>query len=178
MIKKDTKVKIITIVSAIIGAVLLRDKLIRAISGSLQRFTALQTNYYGGSVLTSILSGRNYYAEHAWDYFNSEHTLFRFFFGNGFCSNYLTEMDLVDIFFYLGSIGAVASICFLGWVLKKSVHNMRTDKTIIRPVSFVVIIALLAMSGHVLFMAMSGCYFVVYVCFLIYYKNDASIYER
>jgi hypothetical protein len=174
ILKGDRKAKFITIVSALVGVMVLKDRILQTVSGSLQRFTALQTKYYNGSILTSVLSGRNYYVRNAWEYFTSEHTQFRFFFGNGFCSDYLTEMDLIDIFFYLGLVGTVCVGIFLCWVLKKSVQNMKADNTIIRPISFVVIIALLTISGHVLFMAMSGCYFVVYVCFLICYKNTTS----
>ena len=170
--KGSFKVRWISIFLFIIGLLLLKDKIISAVSNSILRYSTLQNKYYGGSVLTSILSGRNYNVQNAWQYLNEEHIIFRSIFGNGFCSDILTEMDIIDIFFFLGIIGAVGAMIFIIWIFKKCCSNCKKDKTLLRPLSFIIICILSTLAGHVLFMAMSGCYFVIYCCFLMFYSSE------
>lgn len=165
--------KISTIMVIVIGIYLFKDRFVQAVSNSLIRQNALQSRYYGNSSLAGVLSGRNFFVEEAWNDLIHNHTLFRFFFGNGFCSSVLCEMDLFDIFFYLGIVGMVAAIFFLGWIFRESLNMSRIDRTLFRPISFLTICMLLTLAGHVLFMAMSGCYFIIYCSFLIYYKETA-----
>lgn len=164
--------KISTMVVLIIGVYLFRDNFLQAVNNSLVRQNALQSQFYGNSLLAGILSGRNFFVEEAWNDLIHNHTEFRFIFGNGFCSSILCEMDLFDIFFYLGIVGTIATMIFLGWVFKSSIKTSKSDRSLIRPISFLTIFALLTLSGHVLFMAMSGSYFVIYCCFLMYYNEN------
>lgn len=139
------------------------------------RFTTLMSKHYGGSLLTALLSGRDYLFEKAVAALLGDHFLFRFFFGNGFCSNILVEMDILDIFFYLGFFGAVAAVFFLILVYVKSRKNFKTDPAPIRWLSYFVIVFFLNITGHVLFMAMSGCYFVIYLSFLLTVPTEPTL---
>lgn len=168
--KSNFKVKMGTIVLVCFGGYLLNERILNSVSGAMMRYKVLQNKYYSGSVLTSVLSGRDYFVKDAWSYLNEKGSVFRFIFGNGFCSNILIEMDIFDMFFYLGLIGAIGSVLFLIWILKRSLKNCKNDRNIIRPLSFVVVCALLILAGHVLFMSMSGYFFVIYCCFLMYYQ--------
>ena len=80
-------------------------------------------------------------------------------------------MDILDIFFYLGAIGVIFIIIVLFFFFKMIVHNSREDIGNMRIISYLVILAQLSIAGHVLFMAMSGCYFILYLCFLLFYKE-------
>ena len=94
--------------------------------------------------------------------------------GNGFCTEILTEMDLIDLFFYLGFIGTVFVLAFLIWQFFGIYKNCKKDQSVIRMVSYLVIVGLSFIAGHVLFMAMSGCFFVLYCCFLTYYHEPSK----
>lgn len=166
------KQKIFIGIGLIIGVLLLKNKFISAVQASMGRYDVLKNKYYGGSILTSILSQRDLFALSAWKELTAKHTLFRFFFGNGFCSTILTEMDFVDIFFYLGVIGLIAVTIFFMMILKYSIPNFKTDRTCIRALSFWAILGFIMFTGHVIFMAMSGCYAIVYYCFLITFRNE------
>lgn len=174
IIKGKTKYKIITLSVVVIGIVVLKDTIINSFVLALQRFSMLTTKYYGGSVATGLLSGRNNTVSAAWKYLNENYYILRFLLGNGFCSELLTEMDIIDIFFYLGLVGVTFIIAMLCYFLVVIIRNSKMDKSKIRVVSYLVVIALLFWAGHVLFMAMSGCYFVIYLCFLFYYKESMS----
>lgn len=171
-LKGNYKIKLLTIVTAIIGCFALKETVFSAVDAMIMRFSALQSKHYGGSVVTAILSGRNYYFDSAWKELNENHPFFRMLFGNGFCSEYLVEMDLIDIFFYLGIVGSVIVIAFWIYVLVKSMPNLKKDGNIIRLFSYVVIIGFMNFTGHVMFMAMSGCFFMVYCCFLLTYSKE------
>lgn len=167
LFKMPARIRLYALVVLAAACVIFRDTIAEVVASMAERFTSLMNKHYGGSVFTAILSGRNYYAQDAWASLWQEHTLFRFLFGNGFCSQYLVEMDLVDIFFYLGAFGAVAVVGFLVWVPVRSWRNLCADPAPIRLLSYLLILFFLNITGHVLFMAMSGCYFVVYICFLL-----------
>lgn len=166
------KVKLSAVLVMIIGLFVFRNRLIMAISNSYDRYSLLLTRHYEGSALTGVLSARNYYLKDALENLNGSHTVLRGVIGNGFCSDILVEMDLCDIFFYLGTVGLIATIVFLFIIFKKSCKMSKKDNSLIRPVSFVTIVALLTLAGHVLFMSMSGCFFVLYVCFLTMYERN------
>ena len=172
---KGLKVKVGSVILGGIGFWILKDRVISAISNSVSRFQILQTKHYEGSILTGILSGRNYYLENAWSDLQTNHTFIRSMMGNGFCSDVLIEMDLFDVFFYLGLIGAVFVLFFLIWQFIRIYVNCKKDQTKIRVVSYLVIVGLSFVAGHVLFMAMSGCYFILYCCFLAFYNDDRKI---
>lgn len=124
---------------------------------------------YGGNILATVLSGRNFLLEGAWGYFLERHTAVRFFFGNGFCSPHLVEMDFLDLFFYLGILGALAITGFFLWFFLGCLKHCRSDGTILRPLGFLTVLGFAFLAGHTLFMAMSGCYFVLFCCFLLMY---------
>ncbi len=172
MVRMPVQVRLAAVVIMVFACVAFYGVIMEVCTAMLQRFTMLMNKHYGGSVLTAVLSGRNYYIESAWGELIEGHFLFRFLFGNGFCSGTLAEMDVVDIFFYLGFFGAVAVVFFLVLVYVKSRKNFKTDPSPIRPLSYLLILFFLNITGHVLFMAMSGCYFVVYLCFLLVYKQQ------
>lgn len=170
LIKMPTKIRLYAIAIMVFACLLFIDVIVDVCTAMIERFVSLQTKHYGGSLLTAILSGRDYLLENAWTALTKEHFLFRFFFGNGFCSDILVEMDIVDIFFYLGFFGAAGAVAFLAGVFLKSRKNLRSDPTCMRSLSFWLIIVFLNITGHVLFMAMSGCYFVLYLCFLLTFR--------
>lgn len=170
VIKSGIKVKVISVAVSIVGVFLLKNNIYEAVSNIINRFSILQSRYYAGSVLAGLLSGRNYYIKNAWKYLCDNYFGFRFFFGNGFCSSYLVEMDFFDIFFYLGLIGVIIVVIFIIWIYRLSVRNAKNDKSSIRTFSYILIVFIAVLTGHVLFMAMSGSFFVIYCCFLIYYQ--------
>ena len=171
LLKSKVRTKIIILILIALGFCLLKDKIFTAISASINRYLMLVEKHYGGSSLTGVLSARNYYLSDAWNGLNNSHTILRLIIGNGFCSDVLIEMDLFDIFFFLGIIGLLVTIIFLYIVFKVAAKKVKQDGCLIRPLSFLVIIILLTLAGHVLFMSMSGCYFILYVCFITSYKQ-------
>ena len=169
--RRNLVTKIATVVVIIVGFILLRNVLINSINQAMLRFTTLQTKYYDNSLITSILSGRNYLLKNAWQYLLSEHTVLRMIIGNGFCAPDLIEMDFFDIFFYLGIIGFIAVVWFVVKQGKKIARNAKREDKTIKMVSYLVIVLQMVIAGHVLMMSMAGCYFVFFVSFLIYYNT-------
>ena len=176
MVKMSLQIRLAGVIILIAGYLAFRDVIIEVCTAMIGRFTTLMTKHYAGSVFTAILSGRDYLLEKAWTALTEEHFLFRFLFGNGFCSNILVEMDILDIFFYLGFFGAVVTVFFLVMVYVKSRKNFKTDPAPIRWLSYLVIVFFLSITGHVLFMAMSGCYFVLYLSFLLTVPTESYVF--
>ena len=176
IIKGSTKVKVFSFLTVALGFIALRGRVLNALMASWNRYSILITKHYDGSKIAGLLSGRNFSLAEAINEYRSNHQFLRFLFGNGFCSETLIEMDLFDIFFYLGMIGLIGAIVYLFAILKRTIRNSKNDKTRLRPISFVVIMIILTMAGHVLFMSMSGCYFILYACFLMYYENNIRTY--
>lgn len=174
MVKMPIQVRLAAVVVLAFAGIAFYDVIVEVCSAMVERFTSLMTKHYEGSVLTAVLSGRDYLLEDAMEELSRNHFLFRFLFGNGFCSGVLIEMDILDIFFYLGFFGAVAAVFFLGLIYAKSRKNFRSDPSPVRLLSYILVIVFLNITGHVLFMAMSGCYFVVYMCFLMVYQPPAD----
>jgi hypothetical protein len=128
---------------------------------------------YSNSWSETLFSGRTTYLSNAYNYLlNSNGSLFRFLFGNGFCSNVFIEMDFFDLFFYLGIFGLLFVIVFIKWVLKLSLYNFKSDNSFIRIIGFFIIIGYSIMAGHVLFTSFSGYYFILLCCFNIKYRNS------
>lgn len=171
MRKKEWKHKVIVVLVLIVGIIGSKEFLDVQIQSVLTRQNSLYS-MYGNSLLDTLTSGRLYYLEAAWkSLIKSPFFLVQVIIGNGFSSEYLIEMDLMDIFFYFGLIGITATLAFIGHVLTKSEENFRSDKSIIRKFAFLLMIAFLSLTGHVLFMATSGCYFVLMCCFNMTYKT-------
>lgn len=158
-----------------IGFILMRNQVLSSIEDMLFRYNALNEKYYGDNFLTSILSGRTNYLLEATSCFREEHSIVRFFWGNGFCSQILVEMDLIDIFFYIGCIGLVIIIIGIARILYKCWKNIRDDYIRIRLFSLFILVAMVILVGHVTFMAMSGTYFVLYLIFCLYYKDNMNL---
>ena len=128
---------------------------------------------YEGSAFTTLVSGRTYMLEDAWTEFVSGPGFpFRLLFGNGFCSTVLVEMDFIDIFFYLGLIGVLSLTVFLAYIFIKSIHNFRTDHTIVRLFAYFLIVGFSFLAGHIIFMATSGCYFILICCLNLLYSPE------
>ena len=170
IVKAKMKTKLIGLMIVCVGAVILRETIIAAIKNSYSRLMILSSKHYGGSFFAGVLSGRNYSVAKAYEELHGkDHSPLRWLIGNGFCSTILTEMDLIDIFFYLGIIGTLVLFIWLLWIFNRARENTKEDKSRIRILSLLVVYGLLFFAGHVLFMAMSGCYFVVYCIFLSSY---------
>lgn len=173
-LKSKTRTKLLVFCIIISGFLLLRDPVVRAIQNSASRLALLTTKHYNNSFLTGILSGRNYYLSEAFLELKNRNAIIHLLIGNGFCSDILIEMDLFDIYFYLGTIGLILTLGGLTWIYTTTKKNVKYDNTKIRILSVAVIYGLLFFAGHVLFMAMSGCYFVLYSCFLIFYSEPSK----
>ena len=160
-------------VALIVAALLLaKDFIFSQLSDFIGRQLYLH-RLYGGSFLDTLVSGRTFLLEKAWETFSAdEHFLLRFIIGNGFCSTSLVEMDFIDLFFYLGTLGVAAVAVALVIVFCKSVKNFKKDGTWVRPFGYLLIIGFAFLAGHTLFMATSGCYFVLYLCFCLTYKPE------
>ncbi len=167
LFRKGARFKILVILVILIGLYVMKDFIIKQIDGFLNRQTFLY-GLYSGSMLDTILSGRTFYLKEAWSYLvDGPAFLFRFFFGNGFCSEFLVEMDFIDVFFYLGFFGMVGLTGFLGYLFIASIMNFKKDRTLVRPFGFIMVVGFAFLAGHTMFMATSGCYFVLYLCFCL-----------
>lgn len=174
--KENARKKMILIGILSVGVVGVSGFVIGKITDMLTRQNSLHS-IYNGSLLATITSGRIYTLEDAWGQFiEGDVYVLNALIGNGFFSKYLVEMDFFDVFFYLGIVGILFVVMFLAYVLLKGKRNLRNDKNIIRRVGFFVIIAFAFLTGHVLFMATSGWYFIIYCVFIIVYGNNSSNY--
>ena len=171
IIRGNIKLKIASILVLIIGFLTLKNSIINAVTGSLYRFNMLTNNNFGGSLVVGLLSGRTNFVVNAWNEMTrNDLFIIKLIIGNGFCSKILTEMDPIDIFFYLGIIGFMFFMIIISKILKLTIINSKNDKSRIRVISLWIVIAEIFLAGHVLFMSTAGCYFVLYLCFLIYYR--------
>lgn len=167
--KLDIRYKVVIAVAGAMVIFAAKDFILLQITSMLGRQNGL-LNVYGGNVLATLTSGRIYFVQEAFEELMGRplyhiHLLL----GNGFISEVLTEMDCVDIFFYLGIVGVILVAFVLAWMYYKSSFTLRNDKNAIRKVGFLIIIAFSCITGHVLFMATSGCYFAMYCCFIMTY---------
>lgn len=172
LLRKDTKFKIPLILVMLLGLYMAKDFIIEQVEGFMERQTYLH-GLYGGSLLDTILSGRTFFLEDAWKALVAgPGFVFQFLFGNGFCSEFLVEMDFVDVFFYLGFFGVTGLTGFLVYIFAASVKNFKKDGTLVRPFGFLMVIGFAFLAGHTFFMATSGCYFVLLCCLnLLYYPE-------
>lgn len=170
LLRRDARFKGLVVLMILLGLYVMRDFIIEQVQGFMTRQTYLH-GLYGGSLLDTILSGRTFFLEDAWEALrNGPGFVFRFLFGNGFCSETLVEMDFIDIFFYLGFFGVVGLIGFLIYIFIASVKNFKHDRTLVRPFGFLMVIGYAFLAGHVFFMATSGCYFVLLCCLCLTYR--------
>lgn len=170
--RRESKHKMVLIALAVVVIVGASGFVGRQIAGFMQRQTSL-SNMYGKSIIATITSGRSYYIADAWsELMQNGHQFLKILIGNGFCSNVLVEMDFLDMFFFLGLTG-VLGYCILGfWVYKKSARNYKSDHTIIRRVGFLIVLAFSFLTGHIVFYATSGCYFILLCLFDLYYETS------
>ncbi|MBQ8796831.1 MAG: O-antigen ligase family protein [Oscillospiraceae bacterium] len=174
LLRRDTKYKGLVILAILLGLYVTKDFIISQVQGFMTRQTYLH-DLYGGSILDTILSGRTFHIENAWEEMQAGSALLlRLLIGNGFCSETLVEMDFIDIFFYLGTFGVIGLTAFLVWVFVKSIPNFKKDHTLVRPVGFLTTIGFAFLAGHVFFMATAGCYFVLMCCFCLAYHPDRT----
>jgi len=177
LLRKDAKYKLALIALILLALFVAKDFIIEQVKSFLSRQAYLH-NLYGGSLLDTILSGRTFKLQAAWEeLLQGKGFIFRLLFGNGFCSASLVEMDFIDVFFYQGIFGAVALTGFLGWLFFKSLKNFKKDGTLMRPCGFLAVVGFAFLAGHVFFMATSGCYFVLICCFNLMYTPAPSSIE-
>lgn len=176
LLRKDTKFKIPLIAAILAALYVAKDFIMEQVASFMTRQTYLH-GLYGGSLLDTILSGRTFFLEDAWESLSTGPAfIFRFLFGNGFCSEFLVEMDFIDIFFYLGFFGVAGLTGFLIYLFVASIKNFKKDGTLVRPFGFLMVIGFAFLAGHIFFMATSGCYFVLLCCLnLLYYPEKRSI---
>lgn len=171
--KRDSKYKLPIIILICAALFMAKDFILEQIAGFMTRQSYLYS-LYGGSMLDTILSGRTDHVVAAWNALSSDPLfLLRFLIGNGFCSVTLVEMDFIDIFFYLGILGVSGLSAFLVWLFAASLRNFKHDKTLMRPFGFLMSIGFSFLAGHTLFMATSGCYFVLFLLFCLVYLPDS-----
>jgi len=131
---------------------------------------------YGGSMLETLVSGRTRLLDSAWEEFSGNPWLpLRVFIGNGFCSGALVEMDFVDLFFYLGIFGALGAAVGVAVIFNHCLPNFRKDGTWARPLGFLLVVGFSFVAGHTLFMATSGCYFVLFLCYCLIYQPQKEV---
>lgn len=171
LMKQKGRYKLTVIGIGITGMLIFRKILSKSIVALMKRYNFLSDNY-GGNKLSTIISGRDYKLHNAISEYTSSHVLFKTLFGNGFWSGNLVEMDIIDSFFYLGLIGAVAVVWCLIRISLKIKNNVKQDKYPIRFMETLIILVFLFFTGHVLFMATSGCYMVLICCFNEFFTKD------
>lgn len=168
--RRESKNKIIVIFLLIIGIVVAEEFIRQQVFGFLTRQTSL-ARLYDNSFIAVLTSGRTYKLEDAWyQLLNSKTPIFHFLFGNGFCSETLVEMDFIDIFFYLGFFGLLATVLFIYFIYKKSLRFFKMDHSTIRLIGYLLVVGFAFVVGHVFFMVTAGCYFVLMCCFNTYYS--------
>ena len=156
-----------------IGLLVAKDFILEQVESFMTRQRYLH-KLYGGSILETLVSGRFALLEKAWEGFIAHPQWpLQMVIGNGFCAEALVEMDFVDLFFYLGILGSVAAAVALVVIFFKSLPNFRKDGTWTRPFGYLLVAGFSFLAGHTLFMATSGCYFVLMLCYdLLYEKPD------
>lgn len=169
-IKGSFKSKIAVFAVGLVGLFLMRNTIISSIDLMTNRYMALKYNHYNGSVLTSVLSARDIFVTVEWNNMMKEKSAFKILFGNGFCSGHLIEMDFFDMFFFLGIIGVLILFYFLILLFKRIRENTKSDNSKLRLFTYIIIFGFMFLTGHVIFMAMSGSYFIIYCCYLITYN--------
>lgn len=173
--RRGARFKGLVVLLIIFGIYAMRGFIFEQIQGFMNRQTFLH-GLYGGSLLDTILSGRTFYLEDAWTALKTgPGFLFRFLFGNGFCSETLVEMDFIDIFFYLGAVGVTGLTGFIIYIFVAGVRHFRKDGTLVRPFGYLMIVGFAFLAGHVFFMATSGCYFVMLCCLNLLYAPDVEV---
>ena len=172
-LRKDAKYRKYLLIAAGVVLLLGHRFLINQVTEFWQRQSSL-FKQYDGDILATFLSGRNYFLEEAWKEFTQGHTFLHLLIGNGFCSEHLVEMDFVDVFFYLGILGVGGMIAFFLWFFFRNLRHCRNDGTWMRPFGFLVVMAFSFLAGHTLFMATSGCYFVLMCCFFMMYRTRSG----
>lgn len=171
VIKKPMKYKISAIVILLAGGLILGGFWKEQIIKSLTRHMHLY-ELYDNAIFSTFLSGRDAFLKELWsDLINSGHFILRFLLGNGFCSNDLVEMDFFDIFFFLGVAGVTMIVILLLNIFLRGYRNIKGDGNNFRILAYLVIIGLMFLAGHVLFMAVSGTYFVLFCLFIMTYSR-------
>lgn len=170
--RREAKFKGLVVLMILLALYVAKDFIIEQAKGFMTRQTYLH-GLYGGSLLDTILSGRTFKLREAWaEIAEGPGFIFRFLFGNGFCSQVLVEMDFIDVFFYLGFFGVAGVTGFLIYIFAASIKNFRKDRTLLRPFGFLMVIGFAFLAGHTFFMATSGCYFALMCCLLLMYRPD------
>lgn len=177
--KKDIKTKrrmLILLTIILIGS----SGFIKKVTQALFARQSSLFSMYDNSLLDTLLSGRTFNLVNAWEVLTeSPYRIVHFFIGNGFISDYLIEMDFLDVFFYLGIVGLIAVIIFLGYVFFNSVENFKQDNSVIRAVCFIMMIAFMNLTGHILLVSTSGWYFIILCSFNMTYniQKNGGNYE-
>ena len=167
--RKGNRHKIAIIVSSMLIVLCGMGFVLAQIQGFFDRQSSLYKTY-NSDIIATITSGRTIFLEVAFDDFIHEKNMpIRLLLGNGFESKHLVEMDFFDIFFYLGLIGLCLLLIGLVVVFFKSRKNVIKDRTIIRYFNYFLILGFAFLTGHVIFMATAGCYFVLLCCFNMKY---------
>ena len=169
MLRKDAKYRKHLLIAAAAVLLLGHRFIINQVADFWERQSFL-FDLYEGDLLATFLSGRTYLLRDAWAAFTGRNTALHLVIGNGFCSAHLVEMDFLDVFFYLGIPGVAALAGFFVWFFFKCLGHCRRDGTWMRPFGYLVVLAFSFLAGHTLFMATSGCYFVLMCCFFLMYR--------
>lgn len=169
LLRRDTKYKLLLVACIAVGLLVMKDFILNQVRGFMQRQTYLY-DLYGGSMLDTLVSGRTFFLENAWASLkDGPASVARFFLGNGFCSDILVEMDFIDLFFYLGAIGVSALCILFVYFFFAGIRNFKKDCTWTLAFGYMMIMGFSFLAGHTLFMATSGCYFVLYLCLCLTY---------
>lgn len=169
--------KLIFILFVILLMLFFRNFIIYNLSQVLKRQSGLY-KIFKGDIISIVLSGRNNFLKSEFKkLINSRFFTLHFLIGNGFSHEKLIEMDFFDIFFSLGIIGIIILLIFLYFLLKSAIRNVNTKIDSGRFISLIIILLMSLFMGHVLFMATSGIYFILYCLFCIYYEDNMKINE-
>lgn len=123
-------------------------------------------NNFSGNIFSTITSGRNLLFIRAIEELSyDKYCILKFFIGNGFFSTFLIEMDLLDMFVYLGIFGMLGCIYFFYRLMLLSIKN---NNHILRIVGLSMIYLFSFFTGHVIFTATAGIYFVLFCMYNLY----------
>lgn len=178
LLRRDTKRKLLLVAAILVGLFVMKDFILRQVQSFMNRQTFLY-NLYGGSMLDTLVSGRTFFLESAWIALREGPApVLRVLLGNGFCSDVLVEMDFIDIFFYLGAVGVAAVLIVFVYFFFAGMRNFKKDRTKTLAFGYLMIMAFSFLAGHILFMATSGCYFILYLCLCLTYTDKKQAPQK
>lgn len=162
IVVKKFKYKIVVVISIFCLIPIIVKMLQPIVESFLYRQYYLSQNF-NNSFFAYFSSGRVLYMINAFNYLKTNSFfILKLIIGNGFIGLNLVEMDIIDIFLYLGIIGVVYILIIMYKLIINTIKNKNSTLDLF---SLFIILTFSFFTGHVLFMTTSGIYFVLFCCY-------------